>query len=56
MTIIYIPENNCKCYAVTVENKDGLKFKNLKMSLLMKILFTQSIQWKYFWVKVNLVL
>ena len=44
MTVIYITEDNCECYAVTFENKDGLKFKNLKMRLLMKILFTQSIQ------------
>ena len=44
MTVIYITENNCECYAVTFENKDGLKFKISKMSLLIKILFTQSIQ------------
>ena len=36
--------------------KDGLKYKNLKMGLLMKILYTQSIQWKHFWVKANLVI
>ena len=35
--------------------KDRLRYKNLKMGLLMKILSTQSIQWKPFWVKANLV-
>ena len=55
MTVIYITEDNCKCYAVTFKVMGLLKFKNLKMSLLMKILFTQSIQWKHFWVKASVV-
>ena len=30
MTIIYITENNCECYAVTLENKNWVKVQKFK--------------------------
>ena len=30
MTIIYITENNCKCYAVTLQNKNCVSVQNFK--------------------------
>ena len=30
MTIIYITENNCKCYAVTFQNKGWIEVRNFK--------------------------
>ena len=30
MTIIYITENNCECYAVTLQNKGWVKVQNFK--------------------------
>ena len=42
-----------------LENKECIKVqkfdKNLKIFLVIKILYTRSIHWKHFWVKVNLV-
>ena len=55
MTIIYITENNCECYAVTLQNKGWVKVQKFKDGVLMKILYTRSIRWKYFWVKAKCV-
>ena len=56
MTIIYVTENKTKCYAVTFQNKDGLKYRNLKIFLKIKILYTKLILWKHFLAKVNYVI
>ena len=55
MTVIYITENNCECYGVTFQKKGWIKVQKFKDGSLDEILYTQSIQWKLFWVKANLV-
>ena len=41
MTVIYITENNCECYAVTFQNKGGIKVQKFKdESLDENIIYT----------------
>ena len=41
MTVIYITENNCECYAVTFENKGWIKVQKIKdESLDENIIYT----------------
>ena len=56
MTVIYITENNFECYAVTFQNNGCVKVQQFEdVSESDKKLYTQSIQWKHFWVKANVV-
>ena len=56
MTTIYVTESNCECYGVTFQNKGWIKVQNLKDISADKKLYTKSILWKHFWVKVNYVI
>ena len=40
MTIINITENNTKRYGVTFQNNGCVKYRNLKTSQMMKILYS----------------
>ena len=43
MTVIYITENNCECYAVTFENKGWIKVQKFKdESLDENIIYTAN--------------
>ena len=55
MAIIYITENNTKCYGVTFKKTVMLKYRKLKIFLMKKILYIKSTLWKQFEVKAKFV-
>ena len=36
MTILYLTDYDTKCYGVTFQKKDGLKYKNFRIFLIKK--------------------
>ena len=56
MTIIYNIENNCNRYGATFQNNGYVKVQKLEEISDDKKIYTNSILWKHFWVKVNYVI
>ena len=47
MTIIYITENNTKCYAVTSQNKGWVKVQKIENVSQDKNIYKKLVLWKH---------
>ena len=55
MTIIYVTENNCQCYGVTLQNKGWVRVQKLKdVSEDKNNIY--KVNWKHFRAKANYVI